>query len=60
MLPKDKSHQLPLATAQSRALQLIASGHLTIDDVFSPDASYGVYTGSNIGKEENILILEKK
>jgi len=51
MLPKDKSHELPLATAQSRALQLIKNGHLTIKEVFSQHAAYGVFTGQNIGND---------
>lgn len=60
MLPRDRSHQLPLATAQSRALQLIASGYLSIQEVFAKGAHYGVYTGSNIGKDENLPILRAK
>lgn len=55
MLPRDKSHQLPLATAQARALQLIVKGYLTIGEVFSQDAQYGVFTGSNIGENPNKL-----
>lgn len=60
MLPRDESHKLPLATVQIRALKLIIKGYLTIQEVFGKDAPYGVYTGSDIGKDENIPKLCKK
>jgi hypothetical protein len=51
MLPHSDANKLPLATAQARALRLIIHGHLTMKDVFSPDAPYGVYTGKELGTD---------
>ena len=56
MLPTDKSHNLPLATAQARALQLIIKGHLSLDQVFGRLSDYGVFTGKNVGSDlDNLL-----
>ncbi len=58
MIPMEKSHNLPLATAQARALQLIINGKLRMEDVFAKNARYGVYTGENIGAD--LLALTQK
>jgi hypothetical protein len=60
MLPGDASRDLPLATAQARALKLIAKGMLKLKDVFDQDAPFGVYTGINIMKGENFELLKQK
>jgi len=58
-LPKDReTHELPWATAQIRAVKLIAMGHLTMREVFAQDAPYGVFTGTNI--DENIDQVKEK
>lgn len=49
-LQKYIGYQLPLAIAQIRALQLIIDGRLSLQDVFAPDAPYGVFTGTEIYK----------
>lgn len=49
-LANQDNRQLPLATANARALQLLVRGHLTMRDVFSQNAPYGVFTGKEIGK----------
>ncbi len=51
MLPKTSSHELPFATAQIRAIKLIAHGHLSMKEVFDQHALYGVFTGKEIGKK---------
>jgi hypothetical protein len=53
--PRDQTHQLPLATAQARALKLIIAGHLTIREVFNQYAPYGVFTGKELGKFTDAL-----
>ena len=63
MLPQDKDHKLPLAIIQARALKLIIAGYLTLEEVFSSNAPYGIFTGSNIGRwdgqEELIEKIDK-
>lgn len=58
MQPRDENHELPFPTAQRRAVKLIEMGHLSINDVFSQYAPYGVFTGKNIG--ENIEVVRNK
>jgi len=60
MLPGDESRDLPLATAQARAIKLLANGHLHLKDVFAQDAPYGVFTGKEIMKGENFEQLKRK
>ncbi|CAF0901806.1 unnamed protein product [Didymodactylos carnosus] len=50
-----KDHELPLATVQARALQLMKNGYLKIEEVFSENAPYGVFTGKEIGKNMDNL-----
>jgi hypothetical protein len=58
-LPKQAdTHELPWATAQFRAVKLIAMGHLRMRDVFAQYAPYGVFTGKEIGK--NIESVREK
>lgn len=63
MLPQDENHKLPLAIIQARALKLIIAGYLTLEEVFSSNAPYGIFTGSNIGRwdgqEELIEKIDK-
>jgi hypothetical protein len=49
MLSKDDTHKLPLAIPQARAIKLIVLGYLSIEEVFAPDAPYGIFTGTNLG-----------
>lgn len=60
MQPHDPTHEIPWATAQSRAVRLIEAGHLKMVDVFSQFAPYGVFTDKNIGKDENIAKVKEK
>lgn len=57
-LAKENNHQLPLVSANARALQLLVRGHLKMCDVFSQDAPYGVFTAKEIGS--NIDALKTK
>lgn len=57
-LAKQTDHQLPLASANARALQLLVRGHLTMEDVFSQDAPYGVFTAE--GVKDDISALKIK
>jgi tetratricopeptide (TPR) repeat protein len=50
MMARSESHDLPYAIAQTRAVKLISEGFLTVKDVFSQDAPYGIFTGKNIEK----------
>ncbi|MCL5260705.1 MAG: hypothetical protein M1561_03345 [Gammaproteobacteria bacterium] len=55
MFPVDSPHMLPFATAQARALILIREGYLSMSEVFGADASYGVFTGTDIGREPSAV-----
>jgi hypothetical protein len=58
MLPHDDKHKLPLALPQARVLKLIVAGYLSIREVFAKDAPYGIFTGTDIGR--NIDELQEK
>ncbi len=58
MIPKDEDHELPLATAQLRAVRLIEKGFLHLRDVFAPFSDYGVFTGKEISN--NIYNVKEK
>lgn len=50
----------PSAIITGRAIQLLKAGELTIKDVFSPDAPYGVVTGELLFKNHEKVILKIK
>lgn len=50
LLQDNPEYQLPLATAQMRALYLLAEGKISMLEVFDKDASYGIFTGAEIFK----------
>ncbi len=54
-LARDEEHQLPMASAQARALKLLVRGHITMADVFAQDAPYGVFTGKELGSDVNAV-----
>lgn len=58
MLPKDETHKLPFALAHSRALKLAHCGHLSLKDLFSQFAPFGIFTDKYIGS--NIKGVEDK
>ncbi|MFI5343482.1 MAG: hypothetical protein ACHQUC_04600 [Chlamydiales bacterium] len=59
--PADSSeHNLPFATSLIRALKLVQIGAIPLETILSPDAPYGAFTGSNLGKDEEIAKTEKK
>jgi hypothetical protein len=55
MFPHDKNQELPLATAQARALQLIIKGYLSLKDVFGQKSAYGIFTDKLIGAQPEEL-----
>jgi hypothetical protein len=42
----EDKYDFPAAIITARAVKLITAGHLTLQDVFAPDAPYGVVTGT--------------
>ncbi|MBY0545553.1 MAG: hypothetical protein K2Q14_08435 [Gammaproteobacteria bacterium] len=44
--PRDDDFKFPWALAQSRAIKLIVCGKITLHDVFSQYAPYGIFTGT--------------
>lgn len=58
MTPMDGHHDLPLATAQARAIKLISKGYLSLQKVFDEDSDHGVFTATNIGLNPSALLTK--
>ncbi len=58
MMPAEASCELPYATAQARAVKLVAKGYIHLKDVFASNALYGIFTGVNIAR--NMAVVREK
>jgi hypothetical protein len=58
MVCRDGVCEFPVAIMQARTLKLISRGALSLTDVFSTDASYGIATGKNL--TNNIADVQNK
>lgn len=58
MAAAEDKYDLPVSLVQARAVRLIAEGHLSLIDVFSLNAPYGVVTGENVYKDHDNVIIK--
>ena len=54
----ENKYDFPAAIITARAVKLITAGHLTLQDVFAPDAPYGVVTGTLLYKNHEKVKLK--
>lgn len=55
----DPKYDFPSAIVQARAIKLIESGFLTLEDVFDANAPYGVVTGKKLYNNHDLLVVLK-